>query len=85
MKLNDNQVSIYIEVIGNILGGINNQKNEPNTDTIRVFIDVDLNAGTGYTINGLGADHMIEVYGQFKDKSIVDIGYHYYMSLIQYI
>ena len=34
-----------------------------NTDSLYIFIDKDDKASTGYSIRGMGADYMIEVYG----------------------
>ena len=33
-------------------------------DTIQIFVDLDQNVETGYIINGIGADSMIEMYGR---------------------
>jgi len=54
-------VAFYVEVAGGALvgGGA-----PPGTmDTVRIFVDIDGSTATGYRIDGLGADRMIEVSG----------------------
>src|SRR5207249_937992 len=54
-------VAFYVEVAGSILTG---GGATPGTmDTVRIFVDIDGAASTGYRIDGLGADRMIEVSG----------------------
>jgi KaiC/GvpD/RAD55 family RecA-like ATPase len=54
-------VAFYVEVAGSVLmgGGAS-----PGTmDTVRIFVDIDGSASTGYRIDGLGADRLIDVSG----------------------
>jgi hypothetical protein len=64
MAVNDNHLSMYFEVKGNILEGRSTVEGQPGKDTVRIFIDSDANEATGYSIYGLGADYMTEVQGQ---------------------
>src|SRR5205823_3848976 len=53
--------AFYVEVAGSALmgGGAS-----PGTmDTVRIFVDIDGSASTGYRIDGLGADRLIDVSG----------------------
>ncbi|WP_455393193.1 FG-GAP-like repeat-containing protein [[Eubacterium] cellulosolvens] len=59
-------ISFYLEVYGSILNGIEKESNEINLigpDAIQIFLDVDRNPDTGYSINGIGADYLIEIQG----------------------
>ena len=57
---NVDYLAFYLEVAGNALQG----GGTPRTmDTARIFIDADNVATTGYRIDGLGADRMIEISG----------------------
>jgi uncharacterized protein YuzB (UPF0349 family) len=55
------ELSFYLQVEGEMLSG------EPgggsHVDTVYIFIDTDQNPQTGFLINGIGADFMVEVYG----------------------
>jgi KaiC/GvpD/RAD55 family RecA-like ATPase len=52
--------AFYVEVAGSALMG----GGSPGTmDTVRIFVDIDASASTGYRIDGLGADRLIEVSG----------------------
>src|SRR5438309_867644 len=54
-------IAFFVEVAGSALTG---GGPSPGTmDTVRIFIDIDGSASTGYRIDGLGADRMIEVSG----------------------
>src|SRR5213596_961392 len=54
-------IAFFVEVAGSALTGGGPL---PGTmDTVRIFIDIDGSASTGYRIDGLGADRMIEVSG----------------------
>jgi len=54
-------IAFFVEVAGSALMG---GGPSPGTmDTVRIFIDIDGSASTGYRIDGLGADRMIEVSG----------------------
>jgi hypothetical protein len=63
MAKSDDILSFFISVQGKILNGNDNENYDPNTDTIRIFMDVDVNSKTGYYISGLGADYMAEFHG----------------------
>ena len=53
--------AFYVQVVGNALDG---GGTPPGTmDTIRIFIDSDGSATTGYRIDGFGADRMIDISG----------------------
>src|SRR6267143_6724396 len=55
-------IAFFVEVAGSALSG--GGPLSPGTmDTVRIFIDIDGSASTGYRIDGLGADRMIEVSG----------------------
>src|SRR5436309_2713207 len=54
-------IAFFVEVAGSALMG---GGPSPGTmDTVRIFIDIDGSTSTGYRIDGLGADRMIEVSG----------------------
>src|SRR5881296_3189974 len=54
-------IAFFVEVAGSALTG---GGPSPGTmDTVRIFIDIDGSSSTGYRIDGLGADRMIEVSG----------------------
>src|SRR5206468_3069356 len=54
-------IAFFVEVAGSALMG---GGPSPGTmDTVRIFIDIDGSASTGYRIDGLGADRMNEVSG----------------------
>src|SRR5213593_4864298 len=53
--------AFYVEVAGSALAG---GGTPPGTmDTVRIFVDIDGSSATGYRIDGLGADRMLEVSG----------------------
>jgi len=53
--------AFYVEVAGSALAG---GGPPPGTmDTVRIFVDIDGSSATGYRIDGLGADRMLEVSG----------------------
>lgn len=54
-------LSFYLEVQGEILSGEPN--GEKHVDTVFIFIDCDQSPNSGYYINGIGADFMIEICG----------------------
>ncbi len=54
----DHYISFFLQTRGNILRGIGT-----HGETIRIFIDHDHDPGTGYSMTGLGADILIELYG----------------------
>jgi hypothetical protein len=60
MIKNGNNVNIYVEVEGDVLKGTDAKV----TDTLSIFIDSDTDASTGYSINGMGADYMLEAQGR---------------------
>src|SRR6266581_4495277 len=53
--------AFYVQVVGNALAG--GGPSPGMMDTIRIFIDSDGAATTGYRIDGLGADRMIDISG----------------------
>jgi len=63
--------SFYLETRGEVLGGFGLEG-----DTVRIFIDIDNNPTTGYSISGMGADYL--VYALID--AIVD---HYFVVLEQ--
>lgn len=60
LKKTGNDVNIYVEVEGDVLKGTDAKV----TDTLNIFIDSDTDASTGYSVNGLGADYMLETQGR---------------------
>src|SRR2546426_343796 len=53
--------AFFVQVAGSALAG---GGPSPGTmDTVRIFVDIDASAATGYRIDGLGADRMIEISG----------------------
>ena len=50
----------YIEVAGRMLSG---KISTGGIDAVNVFLDIDQNATTGYTIHGIGADLRLEAHG----------------------
>lgn len=52
-------LTLYVRVLGTVLQGDGNSLQ----DTVFAFLDIDRNGGTGYLIEGIGADRMIEVFG----------------------
>src|SRR5881296_594501 len=53
--------AFYVQVAGSALAG---GGPSPGTmDTVRIFVDIDASAATGYRIDGLGADRLIEISG----------------------
>ncbi|HEV8595964.1 MAG TPA: ATPase domain-containing protein [Thermoplasmata archaeon] len=57
---NVDSLAFYLQVNGTALMG---GGNPPSVDTIRIFLDLDRNASTGYFIDGYGADRLIELSG----------------------
>jgi len=54
-------LAFYVEVAGTVLQG---GGPSPGTmDAVRIFVDTDNSSGTGYRIDGIGADRMIEISG----------------------
>ncbi|MCK5559876.1 MAG: hypothetical protein KAJ51_04760, partial [Thermoplasmata archaeon] len=52
------------EVKGDILEGSKAENGMTAEDTVRIFIDTDVNSDTGYSINSIGADYMTEIQGK---------------------
>src|SRR5881296_3440837 len=53
--------AFFVQVAGSALAG---GGPSPGTmDTVRIFVDIDASSATGYRIDGLGADRMIEISG----------------------
>jgi hypothetical protein len=65
----DLTTSFYIEVEGEILKGQKDERGKLKPDTVRVFIDTDKHLETGYIVDNIGADYMIEIQGK-KGKSL---------------
>jgi hypothetical protein len=58
----DDHLSFYMETSVDMFQGVGSEG-----DTMRVFIDTDADASTGYSIERLGADYLIEIYGLHND------------------
>ncbi len=52
-------LTFYVQVLGTMLQG----NGDELQDTVFIFMDMDGNGATGYKIEGLGADRMIEIFG----------------------
>jgi hypothetical protein len=66
MKTESLGTSFYLKVAGDILQGTsdsNSKGTQHGADSVRIFIDQDNNPDTGYSINGIGADGMVQIYG----------------------
>ena len=63
----------YVETRGNMFQGIGS-----NGDIVRIFIDSDASPSTGYYINNIGADYLIEVYG-INNEILSSNYYEYYI------
>ena len=50
----------YLQVAGRVLSG---KSSTDAVDVVNIFIDTDMDPGSGYSIQGIGADFRIEVYG----------------------
>lgn len=59
MLKNKNDVHFYLEVQGDMLKGTNTK-----TDSVHIFIDSDTDPATGYSVEGIGADYMLEAQGK---------------------
>lgn len=55
-------VSFYLRVDGGVLGGAVST-DEAGLDSVQIFIDSDQDGTTGYSIGGIGSDHMLEICG----------------------
>ena len=77
----DSSLSFYILVNGDgdMLAG--EPAGEGHVDTAYIFIDTDQNPDTGYFINGIGADNMLEIYG--RDGEVQGSTYYFYTSAEQ--
>src|SRR5881296_1925430 len=53
--------AFFVQVAGSALAG--GEPSPGTMDTVRIFVDIDASAATGYRIDGLGADRMIEISG----------------------
>ncbi len=58
-RIGDDVLYLYLEVAGRLFNGT-----ALGGDTVQVFIDVDNSERTGYSIRGIGADHLVEIYGR---------------------
>jgi hypothetical protein len=62
----ESHYSFYVEVYGTIFNGIEQRKGADlvsSVDTIHIFIDNDNDINTGYNLNNLGADYLLEAKG----------------------
>jgi hypothetical protein len=60
----DDVISFYIEVYGNILNGLKiNEPDSQGLDLIHLFIDSDSDSSSGYRIRNIGADYIVEIQG----------------------
>ncbi len=60
MLKNKNDVHFYLEVQGDMLKGTNTK----TADSVHIFIDSDTDPATGYSVEGIGADYMLEAQGK---------------------
>ena len=60
VEMTDGSVFLYLEVLGNMLGG--NLVSETG-DAVHILIDSDRDYATGYQMRGLGVDHYVEITG----------------------
>ena len=63
--------SLYMHVTGGALEGWGSRG-----DLIRIFFDIDAQSETGYQINGIGADYLIEIFG--INQEILSANYYEY-------
>jgi len=64
-------LSFFVETTDNMFEGFGLEG-----DVVRIFIDTDSNADTGYAINWVGADYLIEAYGY--ENRILSSSYYEY-------
>jgi hypothetical protein len=69
MDRDNDLASFYLRVDGGVMGGAVSST-EASLDTVQIFIDSDQDKATGYSIGGLGADHMIDISGY--NGSVID-------------
>src|SRR5881409_3072993 len=53
--------AFFVQVAGSALAG--GEPSPGTMDTVRIFVDIDASAATGYRIDGIGADRVIEISG----------------------
>jgi hypothetical protein len=70
------KMSFYLEVQGEILSG--EPYGEKHVDTVIIFLDTDQNPQSGYLIDGIGADFMIEIYGW--DNEVISSAFFSYTA-----
>ena len=58
---NIDSLAFYVEVAGTILSGGGGTPGR--MDSVRIFLDVDNSSATGYQVNGIGADRVLEIAG----------------------
>lgn len=65
IDLTRGKISFYLRVRGTMLAGqqFESADGTIKLDTVRIFIDSDADASSGYNIFGIGSDHMVEIYG----------------------
>jgi len=61
ITMDRDRIFVYVEVRGIVLAG--GGPNQSTMDAVRVFLDIDGDAQSGYAIDGIGSDRMIEVAG----------------------
>ncbi|MEM4729540.1 MAG: DUF835 domain-containing protein [Thermoplasmata archaeon] len=55
---------VYIRTQGNILSGAKNSTTKMyDYDTLRIYLDADLSAATGFLVGGVGAEYMVAIIG----------------------
>jgi len=58
LNVKGNMISFYLRTDSEVLSGTSGRP-----DMVQIFLDTDANAGTGYLINGIGADALVEITG----------------------
>jgi len=71
IRSDDIFLSFYLQTAESLLSGFGS-----TGDTLRIFIDTDSNANTGYSIKTIGSDFLVEIYG--VDNTITSSWYYQY-------
>jgi KaiC/GvpD/RAD55 family RecA-like ATPase len=61
VKSEDGRLGVYFEVAGTILTG---DSSGLSSDIFEAYFDADSDANTGYSVEGIGADYLMQVFGQ---------------------
>jgi len=73
----DGSVYVFVRTFGTILKGTQNETTKNfEGDFLRIYLDTDQNLSTGLDIEGIGADHMVNVYGW--NNVVQEIDYLHY-------